>query len=118
MGVLRAVSLFVFLIATALSAGVVLGGHALASGSPFLRTFEAQASTISKDGCMSETAGNHSASQAECCQGMNCAHSGVMDMTLPAMPALLLFGTHDPGVEDHISGRTITPDTGPPKLLA
>lgn len=118
MGMFRAILLFVFLISAGLTAGVVLGGHASASGSPFHQTFGPHAAAVLKDGCRSETTGKHDSNLKRCCQSMNCGHSGVIAMTPSTMPALFPITSHEPGAAGHIAGISIAPDTGPPKLLA
>jgi hypothetical protein len=53
-----------------------------------------------------------------CCQGIACASSGVLAQVAMVMPIMLLIGRTGPNAEDHLYGRSIAPDTGPPKHLA
>jgi hypothetical protein len=65
-----------------------------------------------------EDAGNMDVDSHGCCQGISCASSGVLAQVAIAMPIMLLISQPSPGVGDHLYGRSIAPETGPPKLQA
>ena len=65
-----------------------------------------------------EDAGNMDVDSHGCCQGISCASSGVLAQVAIAMPVMLLISRPGPGIGDHLYGRAIAPETGPPKLQA
>lgn len=65
-----------------------------------------------------EDAGNLDMGFQGCCQGMSCAPSGVLAQAAMAVPFMLLIGQPESNATDHLFGRSIVPETGPPKLLA
>jgi hypothetical protein len=65
-----------------------------------------------------EDAGDQEMNGHGCCQGISCTSSGVLAQAAIAVPYMLLISQPEPNAPDHLSGRSITPETGPPKLLA
>jgi hypothetical protein len=68
------------------------------------------------DNC--DGAGNQDVTCRGCCQGISCASSGVLAQVAVNAPIMLLTSRPEPNPADHLSGRSIAPETGPPKLLA
>lgn len=54
----------------------------------------------------------------DCCHGLSCTASGVLAQAAMAVPFMLSIGQPEPNAADHLSGRSIAPETGPPKLHA
>jgi hypothetical protein len=68
------------------------------------------------DNC--ENAGNQDMDCQGCCQGISCASSGVPAQVTIVAQIVLSISQPDPSVGDHLYGRSIAPETGPPKLPA
>ncbi|MEQ1524930.1 MAG: hypothetical protein ABL936_27045 [Aestuariivirga sp.] len=68
------------------------------------------------DNC--DEAGDQDVSCQGCCHGISCASSGVLAQAAIALPFMLLISQPEPNATDHLFGRSIAPETGPPKLLA
>ncbi len=63
-------------------------------------------------------AGNQDVNSHGCCQGVSCASTGVLAQLAIVAPIMLSLSQPNPGVGDHLFGRSIAPETGPPKLQA
>jgi hypothetical protein len=68
------------------------------------------------DNC--KDAGNQDVGSQGCCQGISCASSGVLAQVAITVPLMLSISQPEPNAADHLYGRSIAPETGPPKLLA
>jgi len=51
-----------------------------------------------------------------CCHGISCASSGVLVQAATVAPIMLSINQLEPSATDHLFGRSIAPETGPPKL--
>ncbi len=65
-----------------------------------------------------EDAGDQDRDSPGCCQGISCTSSGVLAQAAIAVPFMLLISQPEPNATDHLFGRSIAPETGPPKLQA
>ena len=65
-----------------------------------------------------EDVGNPDMGFQGCCQGISCASSGVLAQAALIVPFMLSISQPEPNAADHLSGRSIAPETGPPKLHA
>ena len=65
-----------------------------------------------------EDAGNMDVDSHGCCQGVSCASTGVLAQLAIVAPIILSLSQPNPGVGNHLFGRSIAPETGPPKLQA
>ena len=54
----------------------------------------------------------------DCCLGPSCVSSGVLLQEAAGVTKRLSIGQPGPSAVDHLYGRSIAPETGPPKLLA
>jgi hypothetical protein len=54
----------------------------------------------------------------DCCLGPSCVSSGVLLLEAVSLTNRLSIGQPEPSAADHLYGRSIPPETGPPKLLA
>jgi hypothetical protein len=54
----------------------------------------------------------------DCCFGPSCVSSGVLLQEAVSVAKRLSIGQPDPSAVDHLYGRSIAPETGPPKLQA
>ena len=61
---------------------------------------------------------DHDVNCQGCCQGTSCASAGVLAQLAVTVPFMLLISQPEPNAADHLFGRSIAPETGPPKLLA
>ena len=110
------VSRFVVMIAMALlfvaslSLGAVAATAAYAP-QPHYSTMD----SLDHDDC--EGAGKQHVASHGCCQGASCASTGVLAQLAIVAPIILSLSQPNPGVSDNLFGRSITPETGPPKLL-
>ena len=68
------------------------------------------------DNCNAE--GNQDTGCQDCCHGISCASSGVLAQVARVAPLVLSISQLGPSATDHLYGRSIVPETGPPKLLA
>jgi hypothetical protein len=68
------------------------------------------------DNC--DEAGDQDVNSHGCCHGMSCTSSGVLAQVDIAVPFMLSISQSGPNAADHLLGRSIVPETGPPKLLA
>ena len=75
-------------------------------------------SMISPDHYDCQDAGSQGVDSHGCCQGVFCASTGVLAQLATVAPILLSVSQPNPGFGDHLYGRSIAPETGPPKLLA
>jgi hypothetical protein len=62
-------------------------------------------------------AGNQDMDCQDCCHGISCASSGVLAQVAVVAPIMLSISQPDPNATEHLFGRSIAPETGPPKLL-
>jgi hypothetical protein len=111
------VSRFMVMIATAL-----LIVASLSLGAPAATTTYAPqphcSSMDSPDHDNCGDAGTQDMDSKSCCQGMSCASSGVLAQMAIAAPLMLSISQPGPNATDHLYGRSIVPETGPPKLMA
>ena len=111
------VSRFMVMIATALLIVASLSLGAVAATTAYgLQPHYSSMDSTNHGNC--EDAGNQDVDSQGCCQGISCASSGVLAQVAIAMPIMLLISQPGPGVGDHLFGRSIAPETGPPKLQA
>jgi hypothetical protein len=54
----------------------------------------------------------------DCCLGPSCVSSGFLMQEAASVPKKLAIGQPGPSSAVHLYGRSIAPETGPPKLLA
>lgn len=54
----------------------------------------------------------------DCCLGPSCVSSGVLLQEAAGVTKRLSIGQQGPSAVDHLYGRSIAPETGPPKLPA
>jgi hypothetical protein len=111
------VSRFMVMIATALLIAVSLSLGAVATTIAHApQPHYSSAGAPDHDNC--DEAGDQDVSCQGCCHGISCASSGVLAQAAIAVPFMLLISQPEPNATDHLFGRSITPETGPPKLLA
>ena len=108
-------SRFMVIIATALMIVVSLSLGAVATTPHASQPEYSSMNSPGHDDC--EDAGDQEMNGHGCCQGISCTSSGVAQAAI-AVPFMLLISQPEPNAPDHLSGRSITPETGPPKLLA
>jgi hypothetical protein len=107
---------FMVMIATALLIVASLGLGAVAAKAAYAPPLYSSMDSLDHDDC--EGAGNQDVDSHGCCQGVSCASTGVLAQLAIVAPIILSLSQPNPGVGDHLFGRSITPETGPPKLLA
>ena len=104
------------MIATALLIVASLSMGAVATTTHALQPHYSSMDLPDHDNC--DEAGDQDGNSQGCCQGVSCASSGVLAQAAIAVPFMLLIGQPEPNATDHLFGRSIVPETGPPKLLA
>ena len=110
------VSRFMVMIAAALFIVASLGLGAVATTTPAAQPHYSSMDSPDHDDC--EDAGNQDMNSHGCCHGITCASSGVLAQVAIALPFKVLIGQPEPDATDHLFGRSIAPETGPPKLQA
>jgi hypothetical protein len=110
------VSRFMVMIATALLIVASLGLGAVATATHASQPIYSSMDSPDHDGC--DETGDLDVNSQGCCHGISCASSGVLAQAALTVPFLLLISQSEPNAADHLFGRSITPETGPPKLLA
>ena len=74
------------------------------------------ADSLNFDTC--KNTGHHDLGCQSCCHGMSCVLSGVLAHVAIALPIMASISQPHPRVGIHLYGRSIAPETGPPKLPA
>ena len=110
------VSRFMVMIAAALFIVVSLSLGAVATTTHALQPHYSSMDSPDHDNC--QDAGNQKVNSHGCCHGITCATSGVLAQVAIALPFMLSISQPEPNVTDHLFGRSIAPETEPPKLLA
>ena len=110
------VSRFMVMIATALMIVASLSVGVVAATPHISQSHYSSSDTPDHDTC--DEAGNQNANGHGCCHGLSCASSGVLAHMAIAVPLMLSISQPEPNSADHLFGRSIAPETGPPKLLA
>ena len=117
MGLLRAMVLSLVFAIAALIAVAETGTQASASMPAIEQSIEFHASASLADYCKSGMPGKHGASHEECCGGMNCGQSGIAALMAISAPVCPPLASQNVMTAARIVGRTIVPDTDPPKPL-
>jgi len=107
---------FMVMIATALSIVASLSMGAVAATSHALQPHYSSMDSPDHDNC--DEAGDQDVNNHGCCQGISCTSSGVLAQVDIAVPFMRSISQPEPNAADHLLGRSIAPETGPPKLLA
>ena len=110
------VSRFMMMIATALLIVASLSLGFVAATPHASQPHYSSMDSPDHDDC--EDAGDQDRDSHGCCHGIFCASSGVLAQAAIAVPFELLISQPEPDATDHLFGRSIAPETGPPKLLA
>jgi hypothetical protein len=110
------VSRFMVMIATALMIVASLSLGVVAATPHASQSHYSSMDTPDHDDC--DEAGDQHVNGHGCCQGISCASSGVLAQAAIAVPFMLLISQPEPNAADHLLGRSIAPETGPPKLQA
>jgi hypothetical protein len=110
------VSRFMVIIATALLIVASLSLGAVATSPHASQSHYSSVDSPDHDNC--EDAGDQDMNGHGCCHGIFCASSGVLAQAAMAVPFMLTIGQPEPNATVHLLGRSIAPETGPPKLLA
>ena len=118
MGWFRAIGLLVLLTVAGVLAAASTGPQALADLPMVHQLLETQAEAQPEAHCDSAMTGEQDTHQTDCCRDMNCAHAGTLVLATWAVPPCPAAGGHGIGAAQQISGRSIAPDPGPPKILA
>ncbi len=109
------VSRFIVMVATALLIVASLSlGAAAATAAYAPQPLYSSMDSLNHDDC--EGAGNQDVDSHGCCQGVSCVSTGVLAQLAIVGPIMLRLIQPNPGVGDHLFGRSIAPETGPPKL--
>jgi len=107
---------FMVIIATAL---LIVGSLSLGAVATTTHASQSHYSSMdSPDHDACDEAGDQDVNSHGCCQGISCASSGVMAQAAIAVPFMLLISQPEPNAADHLFGRSIAPETGPPKPRA
>ena len=116
MALLRTMVLLLAVIAAGLLAGSAAQAQQTSCGAMIHVQSQTYTIVSSSGGCAAGKTQIHHTQEGACCQGNNCGHAGVMLLVPPQRAILLLdvvtlrdFNAHN------LSGRTITPETGPPR---
>ena len=110
------VSRFMVIIAVAL---FIVASLSLGAVATTIHTSQPHCSSMDApdhDNC--DEAGDQDVNSHGCCHGITCASSGVLAQVVIALPFMLSISQPEPNATDHLFGRSIAPETGPPKLLA
>ena len=107
---------FMVMIATALLIVASLSLSAVATTPHASQPHYSSMDAPDHDDC--EDAGDQDRDGHGCCQGISCTSSGVLGQAAIALPFMLSISQSRPNAADHLFGRSIAPETGPPKLLA
>ncbi len=110
------VSRFMVIIATTLLIVASLSLGAVAATPHASQSHYSSTDAPDHDDC--EDAGDQDRDGHGCCQGISCTSSGVLGQAAVALPLALPISLPEPNATDHLFGRSIAPETGPPKLLA
>ena len=110
------ISRFMAIIATALLIAASLSLGAVTTAPHALHSHYSAVDSPDHDDC--EGAGGQEMNDQGCCQGISCASSGALAQVAVTVPFMLLISQPGPSAVDHLSGRSIAPEPGPPKLLA
>lgn len=110
------VSRFMVMIVTALLIVASLSLGVVAATPHISQPHYSSMDTPDHDTC--DEAGDQDANSHGCCHGLSCASSGVLAQAALAVPYMLSISQPEPNDADHLSGRSIAPETGPPKLQA
>ena len=111
------VSRFLVMIATALFIVASLSLSAVAATVAYApQSLYSSMDSLDHDDC--EGAENQTVDSYGCCQSVSCASTGVLAQLAIVAPIILSLSQPNPGVGDHFFGRSIAPETGPPKPRA
>jgi hypothetical protein len=111
------VSRFIVMITTALLIVASLSLGAVAATAAYApQPLYSSMDSLDHDDC--EGAGDQDVDSHGCCQGVSCASTGVLAQLAIVAPIMLSVSQPNPGFGDHLYGRSIAPETGPPKLFA
>jgi hypothetical protein len=111
------VSRFIVMITTALLIVVSLSlGAVAATAACAPQPLYSSMDSLDHDDCLG--AGNQDVDSHGCCQGVSCASTGVLAQLAIVAPIILSLSQPSPGVGDQLFGRSIAPETGPPRLQA
>lgn len=109
-------SRFMVIIATALMIVVSLSLGAVATTPHASQPEYSSMDSPGHDDC--DEAGDQDMNSHSCCHGISCTSSGVWAQVEIVVAIIVSISQPAPNTADHLSGRSIAPETGPPKLLA
>jgi hypothetical protein len=110
-------AIMLFLVLTAAGGTVVSQSSAIVRVAMIHHTGENLLSAATTDHCHSPLRGKEETSHKECCQGINCAPASAIALipfTIPMLPRNI---SHNAITADRIVGRSVEPETGPPRPL-